>query len=78
MIGKALIGETVIGLARLEGVHPRHAHEPRLAVDLGAAGAALARLAVPAAGQVGRLGGLDVVDDVEHHHALGRRHLVVA
>ena len=36
-------------LARLEGVHPRHAHEPRLAVDLGAARAALARLAVPAA-----------------------------
>src|SRR5260370_864353 len=42
----------------------------RLAVDLGRAGAALARLAVPAAGQVGRLGRLDLVDAVEHHHAL--------
>ena len=36
-------------LALGEDVHPRHAHEPRLAVDLGAARAALAGLAVPAA-----------------------------
>src|SRR5262245_4617931 len=57
------------GLALLEEIHPRHAHETRLAVDLGAAGATLSGLAVPAAGEVGRLGGLDPVHDVEHDHA---------
>src|SRR5262249_42075996 len=52
------------------GVHARHAHEARLAVDLRGAGAALARLAVPAARQVRRLRRLDLVDGVEHDHAL--------
>ena len=62
------------GLALLEGVHPGHAHEARLAVDLRAARAALARLAVPAASEIVGLGGLDPVNEVEHHHALaGRR-----
>src|SRR5467141_4977346 len=55
-------------LALLEEIHPRHAHEARLAVDLGAARAALAGLAVPAHREVGGLRGLDAVDDVEDHH----------
>src|SRR5213594_2843073 len=58
------------GLAGREGVHPGHAHEPRLAVDLRAARAALAGLAVPPAGQVARLGGLQAMDHVEDDHAL--------
>ena len=44
--------------------------QPRPAVDLGAARAALAGLAVPADGEVGRLGGLQPVDDVEDDLAL--------
>src|SRR2546428_3047590 len=55
-------------LALIAEIHPRHAHEPRLAVDLGAARAALARLAIPAHREVGGLRGLDAVDEVEHHH----------
>src|SRR2546422_308810 len=55
-------------LALGEQVHPRHAHQPRLAVDLRAARAALAGLAVPAHGEVRGLRGLDAMDDVEHHH----------
>src|SRR3989454_8188637 len=55
-------------LALLEEIHPRHAHEARLAVDLGAARAALAGLAVPAHREVGGLRGLDAVDEIEHHH----------
>src|SRR5262249_61871187 len=47
----------------------RHAHEPRRAVDLRRAGAALARLAVPARGEVGRRLRLDLVDRVEDDHA---------
>src|SRR5439155_1114235 len=58
------------GLAGREGVHPGHAHEPGLAVDLRAARAALAGLAVPPAGQVARLGGLQAMDHVEDDHAL--------
>src|SRR2546425_1344952 len=57
-------------VARLEQVHPRHAHEPGLAVDLGAARAALAGLAVPATGEVVGLSRLDLVDHVEDDHAL--------
>src|SRR5690606_12370094 len=49
--------------------HARHAHEPRHAVDLGGAGAALAGLAVPADRHVPGLLGLDLVDDVEDDHA---------
>ena len=64
-------------LARLEGVHPRHAHELRVAVDLGAARAALARLAVPAHGEIGRVRRLDAVHDVEDDHALIGRHAVI-
>src|SRR5882724_4123360 len=64
-------------LVGLEGVHARHAHEARLAVDLGATRATLARLAVPAAGEVARLRGLDGVDDVEYHHAFLRLHPIV-
>src|SRR5947208_2345375 len=63
-------------LALLEEIHPRHAQEARLPVDLGAARAALAGLAVPAHREVGGLRGLDAVDDVEHHHARARLDLV--
>ena len=58
-------------------VEPRHAHQARLAVDFRRARAALAGLAVPAAGEVVRLRGLDLVDDVEHDHALGGLGLVI-
>src|SRR2546427_4564164 len=54
--------------ALLEEIHPRHAHQARLAVDLRAARAALAGLAVPAHREVGGLRGLDAADAVEHHH----------
>src|SRR4029077_918446 len=47
-----------------------------MAVHLGAARTALSCLAVPAHREVGRLLRLDAVDDVEHDHALVRRHLV--
>src|SRR5262249_11013424 len=50
-------------------LHARQAHEPRPAVDLGRARAALAGLAVPAAGEVAGLRRLDLVDTVEHDHA---------
>ena len=53
-----------------EGRHPGHAQQPRPAVDLGAARAALAGLAVPAHRQVAGLGGLQPVDDVEDDLAL--------
>src|SRR6185437_14506323 len=56
-------------LGEVELVEAGHAHQPRGAIDLGRAGAALAGLAVPAHGQIGGLGGLDLVDDVEHDHA---------
>src|SRR3990170_2520443 len=65
-----LDGSDADRLSGLEGVHASHAHEARVAVDLGAAGAALARLAVPADGEVVRLSGLDAVDDVEDNLAL--------
>ncbi len=57
-------------LPQVELTHPRHAHQPRIAVDLGRARAALAGLAVPPHRQVRRLLRLDLVDDVEHHHAV--------
>ena len=41
------------------------------AVDLRGAGAALAGLAIPAAGEVVGLFRLDLVNGVEHDHALG-------
>ena len=50
--------------------HPGHAQQPRPAVDLGAARAALAGLAVPAHREVAGLGGLQPVDDVEDDLAL--------
>src|SRR5262249_55033757 len=52
--------------------HAGHAHETGQAVDLGRAGAALARLAVPPDREVVGLLGLDLVDHVEDVHA-GRR-----
>ena len=66
--GKARIGSTVTGSSSGSSSQPRHAHQPRLAVDLRRAGAALARLAVPAASEVAGLRRLDAVDRVEHDH----------
>src|SRR5437762_5045781 len=60
---------------RLAGLivrYPRHAHQPRLAVDLGGAGPAFPRLAVPAHGEPGRLPGSNAVHCVQHHHPLPR------
>src|SRR5689334_16588535 len=59
------------GLVLLEVREPAHAHQPRLAVDLGAARAALAGLAVPTHGEVAGLGALHAVDRVQDHLALG-------
>src|SRR6266508_282351 len=74
---EGLHGRDSDGGARLEDIHPRHAHEPRSAIDLGAARAALARLAVPAAGQIARLPGLDPMDHIQHHHPLVGGHAVL-
>ena len=71
--GNVLIGATVIGLLGVQRAHARHAHQPRLAVHLRAAGAALAGLAVPAHGQVDGLRRLHRVDDVEHDLPLVHR-----
>ena len=57
-----------------EFVHSGLTHEPRPAVDLGATRATLGRLAVPAAGKIVREVGLDVMDGVEHDHALDGGH----
>src|SRR2546425_5819047 len=65
------------GPAVLEEIHPRHAHQPWLAVDLGAAGAALAGLAVPPAREGLRLRGLNAVNDVQDDHPLVEVHAVV-
>src|SRR4051812_18732529 len=40
-------------LIEIDVAAPRHAHQPRLAVDLGRARAAFPRLTVPAAGEIG-------------------------
>ena len=69
-----LNGDDFAGLKR---VHPRHAHQLRMAVDLRRATAALARFAVPAAGEIRRLFGLDLVHDIEHHHAFLNLHRVI-
>ena len=67
--GNARIGVTVI-VSDSSKSESRVMHSSRgLAVDLGAAGAALAGLAVPADGEVAGLGRLDAVDGVEHHLA---------
>ena len=62
----------------VERVEPRHAHQPRLAVDLRRAGAALAGLAVPAHREIVGLLGLDAVHRVEHDHAFADLGRVVA
>jgi hypothetical protein len=54
-----------------ELVHPRHAHQPRLAVDLGRARSTFARLAIPPHGEVAGRFGLDLMHRIEHHHAFG-------
>src|ERR1700729_673996 len=65
------------GLVRLEQRHAGHAGQPRAAVDLHRAGAALAGLAVPPDGQIARLGGLQPVQHVENDLALVGLDLVV-
>ena len=55
-------------LVRRQLVEPRHAHQLRLAVDLGRARAALPRLAVPAHREIVGLLRLDLVHRVEHDH----------
>ena len=75
--GNARIGSTVTGSVEIELVQPGHAHQPRIAVDLGRARPALAGLAVPANGEIVRLLGLNLVDGVEHDHAFGDRGRVV-
>src|SRR5690606_36283471 len=57
---------------------PRHAHQLRLAVDLGRARAAAARLAVPADGHVVRLVRLDLPHGIEHDVARLDLDVVVA
>ncbi len=64
--------------SRSKSVQAGHAEQPRAAVDLGRAGAALAGLAVPAHGQVAGLGRLDAVDGVQHDLAVLAGHGVVA
>src|SRR5688500_17504509 len=58
-------------------IHPGHAHQARLTVDLGRAGATLPRLAVPAHGEVTGTLRLDLVHGVEDHHAFGDVSLVI-
>ena len=57
-------------LGKIQRIQPRHAHQPRLAVDFRRARSALARLAVPPHGQVAGLIRLDAMHRVEHDHAL--------
>ena len=56
-------------LSQVELIQPRHAHQPRLAVDLRRARSALPCLAVPAHGHVVGLRRLDLMHHVQHHHA---------
>ena len=76
----ARIGSTRDRAVRRQVAHPRHAHEPRRAVDFRGTGSALAGLAVPAYGEVVRRIGLNLMDRVEHDHSLGdlRRVIPVA
>ena len=76
--GNVRIGVTVIVSVGVEVGQPGHAHQPRPAVDLGAARAALAGLAVPAHREVAGLGRLQPVDRVEDDLALLDRDGVVA
>jgi hypothetical protein len=58
-------------LIEREVAHPRHAEEPRQAVDLRRTRTALAGFAVPAAGKIVRLLRLNVMHRVENDHAFG-------
>src|ERR1700735_564702 len=59
------------GLVQGKRVHTGFASEPRPAIDLRRARAALAGLAIPAHRQVGRLVRLDVVERIQHDHSRG-------
>src|SRR5215510_7483338 len=52
-------------------IHPRHAHQPRHSVNFRRTGTALSGFAVPADSKIIGLLGLDLVNRIEHHHALG-------
>src|SRR6266478_3594395 len=64
------------GLVEGKGIHTSLAGEPRSAVDLGRAGAALTGFAIPAHRQIGCLVGLDIVEGIQYHHARGNRDAV--
>ena len=77
MIGKGPHRRDRDGLFGRQRAHPRHAHERRATVHLGATRAAFARFAVPPYGEVGRLGRLYPVDDVEDDLTFLRREAVL-
>src|SRR5215469_11300905 len=56
-------------LIECEGIQPRHAHQFRHSIYFGGAGAAPSRLAIPTNGEITRLLRLNLMNDVEHHHA---------
>src|ERR1700730_90018 len=58
-------------LIERDGIEAGHTHELGHAVDLCGAGAALAGLAIPARGEIAGAFCLNLVDGVEHDHALG-------
>src|SRR5579875_865048 len=59
-----------------EAIHAGLAHQARIPVHLGAAGAAFGRLAVPADGQLRIEKALYVVNGIQHHHPFLDRDLV--
>ena len=77
MIGNVRIGETVMVSPGWKSVHARHAHQARLAVDLSAAGSALAGFAVPAYRHIVGLLRLDRMNDVEHYLSFADGNAVV-
>ncbi len=58
--------------------HSCHAHQFGHPVDLGRTRAALAGFAIPSTGEVVRLCRLDVIDRIEHDHALRNARCVIA
>ena len=64
-------------LGKVELIQASHAHQPRMAVDFGRTRAALAGFAVPSHGEIVGLRGLNLVDRVEHDHAVGYGRRVV-
>src|SRR6266853_338837 len=65
-------------LRQVELIQARHAHQSRIAVHFRRTGTALSGLAVPADGKVVRLLRLDLVNGIEHDHAIGDLGRIVA